>query len=402
VGHRATENLNSPYYEQLKGGFARLRFSDFVEEEFLSQYVQTSVLLSRLLLIIALCVTLISIGIAVSEQDEHPVILIFDFLFMLPALGLSLWASTKPDSHRIYQFLLTISAILTGMWATSIVMRASLEGMPYYFALLVTWMFVVWFILGLPFRHAAVTSLIITGFYIYGGITWDFSFNEMSFTIAMLVFVNGVGIIGCYQLEHARRRSFLDSRVLGQLAERDGLTGLYNRRSYDQYVERIWRQSRREEVQLTLVLVDIDHFKAFNDHYGHQAGDDALKEVATVIALSAQRPLDFAARYGGEEFALILYGPDDQFGRERAEQLRQSVRNLKIPHINSETDQYLTISAGVALIMPGSARSMVGAIQMADEALYQAKEEGRNRVIVKESDSHIQTGRFRQNKVANS
>ena len=400
MGHRATENLNSLYYEQLKSGFARLRFSDFVEEEFLSQYAQTSVLRSRLLLVLALGVTFISIGMAFSEQEEHPAIYIFDFLFMLPALGLSLWVSTKPDRHRIYQFLLAISAILTGMWATSIVMRASLEGMPYYFALLVTWMFVVWFILGLPFRHAAITSFIITGLYIFGGISWDFSFNEITFTIAMLLFVNGVGIIGCYQLEHARRRSFLDSRILGQLAKRDGLTGLYNRRSYDQYVERIWRQSRREEVQLTLILVDIDHFKAFNDRYGHQAGDDALKAVATVIALSAQRPLDFSARYGGEEFALILYGPDDDFGRERAEQLRHSVRNLKIPHVNSDTDQYLTVSVGVALIMPGSARSMIGAIQMADEALYQAKEEGRNRVIVKESDSHIQTGRFRQNEAA--
>ena len=187
---------------------------------------------------------------------------------------------------------------------------------------------------------------------------------------------------------------------MSQLAERDGLTGLYNRRSYDQYVERIWRQSRREDVQLTLILIDIDHFKTYNDHYGHQAGDDALKEVANVISLSAQRPLDFSARYGGEEFALILYGPDDEYGRELPEQLRESVRDLKILHADSVTDQYLTVSIGVALVMPGSVRSLIGAIQMADEALYQAKEEGRNRVIVKESDSHIQTGRFRSSKTA--
>jgi len=119
-----------------------------------------------------------------------------------------------------------------------------------------------------------------------------------------------------------------------------------------------------------------------------------------VIALSAQRPLDFAARYGGEEFALILYGPAHEYGYELPEQLRESVRSLKIPHADSVTDQYLTVSIGVGIILPGSARSLTGAIQMADEALYQAKEEGRNRVIIKESDSHIQTGRFRAGKAA--
>jgi len=400
VGHTASENLNSPYYDQLKRGFAGLRFSDFVEEEFLSQYAQTSVLRSRLLLIMAIGATLISTGIEVSGRGGHPTVLIFNILVMLPALSAALLVSMNPSSHRLYRFLLALSALLIGMLTTSIAMRASLDGMPYYFSMLVTWMFVVWFILGLPFRHAAITALTISGLYVSGVIWWDFRLNEFTFTTALLFFINVVGAIGCYQLEHAKRRSFLDSRVLSQLAERDGLTGLYNRRSYDQYVERIWRQSRRENVQLTIILIDIDHFKAYNDHYGHQAGDDALKEVANVISLSAQRPLDFAARYGGEEFALILYGPDDEYGRERPEQLRESVRDLKILHADSATDQYLTVSIGVALVMPGSVRSLIGAIQMADEALYQAKEEGRNRVIVKESDSHIQTGRFRSGKTA--
>jgi len=400
VGHTASENLNSPYYDQLKRGFAGLRFSDFVEEEFLSQYAQTSVLRSRLLLIMAIGATLISTGIEVSGRGGHPTVLIFNILVMLPALSAALLVSMNPSSHRLYRFLLALSALLIGMLTTSIAMRASLDGMPYYFSILVTWMFVVWFILGLPFRHAAITALTISGLYVSGVIWWDFRLNEFTFTTALLFFINVVGAIGCYQLEHAKRRSFLDSRVLSQLAERDGLTGLYNRRSYDQYVERIWRQSRRENVQLTIILIDIDHFKAYNDHYGHQAGDDALKEVANVISLSAQRPLDFAARYGGEEFALILYGPDDEYGRERPEQLRESVRDLKILHADSATDQYLTVSIGVALVMPGSVRSLIGAIQMADEALYQAKEEGRNRVIVKESDSHIQTGRFRSGKTA--
>lgn len=400
VSRKASENLNSPYSDQLKRGFVGLRFSGFVEEEFLLHYAQMSVQRSRILPILAIVATLISIGIMVARQDAHPAMLVFDIFVMLPVLAAALWTSLHPASHRIYQFLLAGSAMLIGTWATSVVTRASLDGMPYYFAALVAWLFVVWLILRLPFRHAAVTALTISGLYVLGLFLWNFQFSEAAFTTVLLIFVNGVGAISCYQLERAERHSFLNSKVLSQLAERDGLTGLYNRRSYDRYAERIWRQSRRENAQLTLILIDIDHFKPFNDLYGHQAGDDALKEVANVISLSAQRPLDFAARFGGEEFALILYGPAHEYGRELPELLRESVRDLKIVHSDSITNQYLTVSIGVALVLPGSARSLAGAIQMADEALYQAKEEGRNRVIIKESDSHIQTGRFRANKIA--
>ena len=211
----------------------------------------------------------------------------------------------------------------------------------------------------------------------------------------MLLIVNGIGWFCCYQLEHYARQSFLESKVLSQLAERDGLTGLHNRRSFDQYIERIWRQSRREHETLTIMLIDIDHFKAFNDFYGHQAGDDALKQVARVISMSAQRPLDFAARFGGEEFALVLYGPASGYGRELPDQLRESVRDLKIVHDGSDTQHYLTVSIGVAMVHPEAKRSIAGAIQMADEALYEAKEAGRNRVVVRAPDAYVQTGRFR-------
>jgi diguanylate cyclase (GGDEF)-like protein len=251
----------------------------------------------------------------------------------------------------------------------------------------------------MPFRHAARTATIISSIYIWGMFEWDFPTDETLFTCIMLLFTNVVAAYCCYQLEHVVRRSFLESKELGQLAERDGLTSLYNRRSYDEYIDRIWRQSRREQTQLTVMLIDIDHFKAFNDFYGHQAGDDALKKVASVIADGAQRPLDFAARFGGEEFALVLYGPATESGSELPEHLREGVEALKIRHEKSTTAQYLTVSVGVAIVTPGGERSKAGAIQMADEALYQAKEEGRNCVVVKKSlDTDIQTGRFRSSK----
>lgn len=395
-------NLKSPYVDQLRAGFRWLVFSDFVEEEFRQYHSESSVNRARVLPVFGIVAILISMGSMLTSDDTHPVVIVFNIGVMLPMLSATLWASGQPAYHRLHQFLLAGSALLVGMWVSSVVTRASIEGQSYYFGAEIAWIFIVWLILGLPFRHAAFTALTISALYILGLGIWNLQPGETVFSTSMLLVLNIIGAFCCYQLEYTVRRSFLESKVLGQLAERDGLTGLYNRRSYDEYIERIWRQSKREQQQLTIMLIDIDHFKAFNDCYGHQAGDDALKEVANVISLSAQRPLDFAARFGGEEFALILYGPAREYGRELPNQLREAVRDLKIVHDESPTDQYLTVSIGVAMVHPDAKRSMAGAIQMADEALYEAKEDGRNRVKVRSPDSHIQTGRFRANRLAAS
>jgi diguanylate cyclase (GGDEF)-like protein len=212
----------------------------------------------------------------------------------------------------------------------------------------------------------------------------------------MLLTVNLLGGYSCYKIEYAARVNFLESKLLNQLAQRDGLTGLFNRRSFDEYVDRIWRQSRREGVSVAFLLVDIDYFKSFNDVYGHQAGDDALKDVAKVLAEAGHRPLDLVARYGGEEFALLLYGPSREYSRELPESLLKNVQGREIVHEGSENSKYLSISIGVAIIHPDAERSVTGAIQMADEALYQAKENGRNRVVMAESGTtNVETGRFR-------
>jgi diguanylate cyclase (GGDEF)-like protein len=401
VTDQTNDNLNSPYVDQRHEGVRWLRFSDFVEDEFLQYYAQSTVNRARLMPILAMMTSCVNIGVMLASDGSSGIMLLFNIFLVLPMLGATLYASARVDWHRLYQLLLATSALLIGMWITSLVTRASLQGMQYYFAAEIAWLFVVWLILGLPFRHAAAVSLLISFSYVAGNLSPSFETQEVIFAGVMLLLVNAIGGLSCYQLEYAVRRSFLESKVLGQLAERDGLTGLFNRRSYEKQIERIWRQSRREQTQLAVMLIDIDHFKAFNDYYGHQAGDDALKTVADVISKNAQRPLDYAARFGGEEFALILYDPADQYGSELPEKLREDVRNCKIAHDTSPTDQYLTVSVGVAMVLPDSKRSMAGAIQMADEALYQAKEEGRNKVVIQFSDdSHFETGRFRPRKKA--
>lgn len=390
------KHLSSLVGEHRRRGLSRLRFSGFVEDEFRRHYARLNYPKVRPLLVIAAIAVILFTVVGIYERDISVLTATFGLAVMLPLLMAALVASYQPERHHLYQPLLAAGVLCIGLIVTSLTLRASLHGTPYYFGAQVAWIFTVWLILGLHFWYAAATSLVISAAYGWGLVHWDFGYREALFEGVMLAGVNGIGALCCFQLEVTTREAFRDKRILEDLAERDGLTGLYNRRAYNAYMERIWRQSRREQSQLTLMLIDIDDFKAFNDLYGHQAGDDALKRVAEVIAMGAQRPLDFAARYGGEEFVLVLYGLANDFGRDLPDQIRERVEALGIPHAESSVGGFLTVSVGVGIVTPGAERSLAGAIQMADEALYQAKEEGRNRVVVKESRlTHIETGRFR-------
>lgn len=389
-------HLSSLIIERSPDG-ASLRFENPLHEsEFRRVYAETSYPKTRLGLFIAATLILGGLILAVMHENLSWQTATFLLGVTLPLIMATLVTSYKEGSHDAYQALLALTALCIGLVSTSITARASMHGAPYYFGVEIAWIFMVWIVMSLHFRYAAAVALTISCTYIWGTLNWQFPLQEVIFTATLLLVVNIVGAYSCFKLEIAVRRAFRESRALNDLAERDGLTGLYNRRRYDKDVEKLWRQSRRDHSQLTLLLVDIDHFKAFNDLYGHQAGDDALKRVAGVIASCAQRPLDFAARFGGEEFALVLFGPAQDFGREIPETLRRSVEKLNIPHAESSTGPWLTVSVGVAIVSPGTERSLAGAIQLADEALYQAKEDGRNRIVVKESkNAHIQTGRFR-------
>ena len=234
--------------------------------------------------------------------------------------------------------------------------------------------------LGLLFNVAVTIAGVLIAAHFVTGIAIGLPFDILYYTTAMLGGAAVIGGISTYNLEYALRTNFLETRVLNELAERDGMTGLYNRRIFDDYVELLLRQSRRESTGVAIIFVDLDFFKLYNDLYGHQAGDDCLKRIAKCIARGAKRPFDFAARYGGEEFVLVLYGPPDDYARTVPEQIRRDVLELAIPHAGSQAAKHVTVSVGLALAKPGTSRSLVGAIQAADEALYQAKREGRNRV----------------------
>jgi len=170
---------------------------------------------------------------------------------------------------------------------------------------------------------------------------------------------------------------------LKALANTDGLTNLLNRRAFDEGVEREWKRALRDGTALSLLLLDIDHFKSFNDSYGHQAGDDCLRRVASVI-MGALRVTDIVARYGGEEFVAILPSTDRNGALRAAETVRASIAALEITHLdNCEGSGRVSVSLGVASTTPahtGRAMSAQLLLKTADNALYEAKRSGRNRI----------------------
>ena len=160
----------------------------------------------------------------------------------------------------------------------------------------------------------------------------------------------------------------------------DGLTGIANRRFFDERLLAEWGHVQRHQRSLAILMIDIDHFKGYNDHYGHQAGDNCLRRVATTLNASMQRAHDLAARYGGEEFICMLPECDLQGAITKAEALRAAVAALEIPHAASPTGDRLTLSIGVAATIPPSQASPDTLVAAADAQLYLAKQAGRNRV----------------------
>lgn len=182
------------------------------------------------------------------------------------------------------------------------------------------------------------------------------------------------------ELESARGQLEQANHSLHILSYLDGLTGVANRRHFDEYLEQEWRRAVRKGSTVALILLDIDHFKRLNDSAGHQFGDECLRRVADTLIVSVRRAGDLAARYGGEEFALILPDAQLDWALGFAEDIRERVEALAIPHPESPLG-VLTVSLGVAAELPLDPEAATTLIAKADRALYRAKQEGRNRVV---------------------
>jgi diguanylate cyclase (GGDEF)-like protein len=176
------------------------------------------------------------------------------------------------------------------------------------------------------------------------------------------------------------------NRELERLATTDSLTQVANRRRFDDYLQQQWSHTSRSQSPLSLILCDVDYFKRYNDHYGHQLGDECLKQVAQAIRDALQRSTDLAARYGGEEFGIILPYSDLNGAMLVAEAIQTKIQELQCPHSRSEVSSYITVSMGIASLTPERSLSPKTLLKAADAALYQAKTQGRNRYAIGQVD----------------
>lgn len=203
-------------------------------------------------------------------------------------------------------------------------------------------------------------------------------------SVAPLVTLDGTDGIVAHFKDITDRRQAEEAlteanRQLERMARKDGLTQVANRRCFDETLEREWRRLGREKGSLSLIMCDVDHFKRFNDAYGHQEGDECLKRVADAIGQALHRPADLVCRYGGEEFAVLLPNTDLSGAMEMAEAIESSIRSLQIPHRDSDVCSCVTLSMGVACQSPAQEEGAAGLVAQADQALYQSKAQGRNR-----------------------
>jgi diguanylate cyclase (GGDEF)-like protein len=175
---------------------------------------------------------------------------------------------------------------------------------------------------------------------------------------------------------HIRLKQMTD--MLEAMAWLDGLTGIPNRRRFDQVLENEWKRAQRNQLPLALVMVDVDYFKAYNDCHGHGAGDICLRQVATILAASVSRSGDFVARYGGEEFVMLMPETDAEGAQRVSELLCRRVEAQQIPHSGSSASPWVTISAGFAVLVPELQQLPFELLDEADRQLYLAKESGRN------------------------
>jgi diguanylate cyclase (GGDEF)-like protein len=391
-------DLDSQVLRQLETGSQDLKFTPFLEKEFrefcLTQMVTRGRLAASVAFLFAIVISSVEIILGGTSATAFPSLL--PVAMVAPVVGMILIATYVPALARHYEMIGSIGITLAGLCMIYIAQLGSLSGASYLLASVVLINLYACRFLGFRFSIGVSVATIMVVAHFLSGLYVGLPMRELLYMTAILGASTVIGTVSSYNWDKTLRKAFVEQRMLNELAQRDGLTGLYNRRIFDDYIQRVWRQARREQVTVEIIFIDIDHFKVYNDLHGHQAGDDCLRKVAKSIARVAKRPFDFGARYGGEEFVLVLYGPPDDYARSLPEQLRQQIIELAIQHEGSQVAPMITASVGVALADPSSGRSLTGAIQAADEALSEAKQGGRNRVIFKDaSDSEVETGNFR-------
>ena len=294
----------------------------------------------------------------------------------------------RPADPRL-PYLIMVAGAVVGASTVVVGAIAAKSGTPFVVWGTIFTTFYVYLVLGLRFRQATIAGWPVFITFVTLGIIYDAPVGKMAHGTLFLLFANLIGMYACFLFELDSRELFHKKKLLRNLARTDGLTGIDNRRSFDEHLDDVWKQARREQQALAVVLIDIDFFKLYNDCYGHRPGDHVIQAVAESLAGSVHRPLDQVARYGGEEFVVVLYDPNEQYVRDYAEYVVAEIAALEIEHKASDAADVVTVSIGAAIAWPYEADRPGQLLRGADDALYESKEQGRNRSTVYRLDKPL-------------
>ena len=366
--------------------------------EFEAEFLTARLLNDRTLIRAAACLALLVAGSRLFIQGANGVahgVLLIELCFVVAGSLALLWLSFSTAYERHYlRWAEIIVPVRNTMGAVHFAVAAAVGRVE---LLMVAPMLIMgpFFFSGLRYRVALGSGVAaLLAFALASAFAMPHA-TAMRCGLYLLIMLIGCAV-AARRVETGFRERFLERYLIEELAQRDALTGAQNRRSFDEHLSRIWSEAAQEHRSVAIVLIDVDHFKAYNDRYGHLAGDDALRAVAHAVQ-KFRSPGDVLGRYGGEEFAAILRGVDGEGAKLIAERMRRAVLDLGIEHRSSPTCESLTISVGVAAIEPSLARDCRGALQLADQALYQAKIKGRNGVELLDDAEYrtLTTGVFR-------
>jgi diguanylate cyclase (GGDEF)-like protein len=382
-----------------------LSFEPPLERAFMDDYARKSLGQVRFTIVVtALFYCGFMVLDATVAADVMKTLWLIRFAIFLPASVILFLLSYWPRFDRIWQGALSLWSLIAGLGIVAMIGTARGGAQSSYYVGLILVFIVLYTWARVRFIWATLTGWLIVAAYEWLALSALRVPSKV--TLAQNFFFIGSNLLGmfaCYSIERYARREFVLARLLREeedkvrgvnqelnekneelrgLAEVDDLTRIPNRRMFDQELKRGWRRMLRTSRPLTVLLCDVDNFKAFNDAYGHQAGDECLVKVAHAVAGSARRPGDYAARYGGEEFAVVLQDTALEGAQHVAERICLAVRSLGIPHSGSTVAKHVTISVGAATIQPTHDREPEAVVRKADECLYQAKGEGRDRAVV--------------------
>jgi diguanylate cyclase (GGDEF)-like protein len=382
-----------------------LSFGPPVEREFMDDYLRKSLRQIRLTIIIG---TLIYCSFGILDAAVAPAAMktlwLIRFAGFLPLSVVAFLLTYVPAFQRVWQGVLALWTLIGGLGIVGMIWVARGEAQNSYYAGLIMIFIILYTWSRVRFIWATLTGWLIVVAYEILTLGVLHSSSQLIWTHNFFfIGSNILGMLACYSIERYARSDFLMERLLREeqkkvrranqelnekndelrgLAEVDDLTKIPNRRMFEKEMKRAWRRTVRTSKPLSLLLCDVDNFKAYNNAYGQLAGDESLAKIAGAVSGSARRPGDYATRYGGAEFAVILQDTGLEGAQYVAERICQTVRNLAIVHAASTVAKNVTISVGAASIQPTHEREPEALVRKADECLYQAKGEGRNRVVV--------------------